>query len=63
MKYILKAVTGIIFLPFIILGGIIAVVKTLFKLTFGLAWKIGDDGFIYLLGKVDNFMVWIKNDK
>ena len=60
MKYILKLLTGICFLPFLILGGIIAVVKTFIVVTFGLAWQKGDDWHGYLSGKLDDFMQWIK---
>lgn len=60
MKYTLKLLTGICFLPFLILGGIIAVVRTLFVSTFGLSWQKGDDWHGYLLMKLNDFMQWIK---
>lgn len=45
---------------FLILGGIIAVVKTFIVVTFGLAWQKGGDWHVYLLGKLNDFMQWIK---
>lgn len=60
MKYLLKLLTGTFFLPFLILGGIIAVVKTLIIVSFGLAWQKGDDWHRYLLMKLNDFMEWIK---
>jgi len=47
-------------MPFLILGGIIAVVKTLIVAFFGLAWQKGDDWHGYLLMKLNDFMQWIK---
>jgi hypothetical protein len=61
MKQALKALTGLLFLPFIILGGIIAVVKTLFVITFGLSWQKGDDWHGYLLMQLDGFMKWLQS--
>jgi len=60
MKYTVKLLTGICFLPFLILGGIIAVVKTFIVATFRLAWLKGDDWHRYLLCKLNDFMQWIK---
>lgn len=60
MKYILKLITGVCFLPFLILGGIIAVVRAIFTITFLLAWQKGDDWYGYLLMKTNDFMQWIK---
>ncbi len=60
MKSILKIITGIFFLPFLILGGLIAVVKVLFISTFGLAWQKGDDWYGVLLIRLDSFMQWVK---
>lgn len=60
MKYILKLVTGIFFLPFLTLGGLIAVVRVIIVITFGLAWLKGDDWYGYLLGKSNDFIQWIK---
>ncbi len=60
MKYILTLLTAIFFTPFILIGGIIALIKTLFVLTFGLAWQKGDDWHGYLLNKINDFMKWTK---
>ena len=60
MKYILKLITGFLFMPWLILGGLIAVVRTLFTLTFEMAWEKGDDWYVYLLGKSDDFLQWLK---
>lgn len=60
MKYILKIMTGICFLPFLILGGVIAVIKTLIVISFGIAWDRGNYWHGYLLGKVNDFLQWVK---
>lgn len=60
MKTILKIITSLLVLPFIILGGVIAVVRTLYSLTFGLAWMKGDDWYGFLLGKSNDFFQYIR---
>lgn len=60
MKFILQLLTGAFFLPFLILGGVIAVVRVLLTLTFGMAWQKGDDWYGALLCKVNDYMQRIK---
>ena len=60
MKFASKLLTAIIFFPFLILGGLIAVAKAVFIATFGLAWQLGDDWHKDLLLKLDEFLQWVK---
>jgi hypothetical protein len=60
IKIIIKYVIGISFLPFLILGGMIAVVRVLFIATFGLAWQKGDDWYSYMFMKLNDFIQWLK---
>lgn len=60
MKYILKLMTSAFFLPFLILGGIIAVAKVIFVSTFGVSWIKGDEWYGVLLGKLNDFLLRLK---
>jgi uncharacterized protein involved in cysteine biosynthesis len=60
MKATLKVLTGILFLPILLIGGIIAVVKTIVVMTIVFAWQKGDDWHDELMMKLHNYMQWIK---
>ena len=60
MKAILKLLTGIFFLPILLIGGIIAVVKTIVVMTIVFAWQKGDEWHKELMMKLHNYMQWIK---
>jgi len=61
MKTILRTLIVLCFFPFMLLGGIIAIVKTLIICTFGFAYKRGDDWHINLMEKINNLLRWLKN--
>lgn len=63
MKNVLKIIAGTLFLPFLFLGIVIAIIKTIIVLFLGLAWKKGDDWHMELMIKADNFMKWLSNGK
>jgi hypothetical protein len=60
MKATLKVLTGILFLPILLIGGIIAVVKIIVVMTIVFAWQKGDDWHKELMMKLHNYMQWIK---
>lgn len=60
MKATLKLLTAIFFMPMLILGGIIAVVKTIIVMTIVFAWQKGDDWHKELIMKFHNYLQWIK---
>ena len=60
MKAILKLLTGLLFLPILIIGGIIAVVKIIVVMTIVFAWQKGDEWHKELMMKLHNYMQWIK---
>lgn len=60
MKYILKLLMGMCFMPFIILGGLIAVLETIIAIPFGFAWQKGDEWHGKMLMKLRKFMQWMK---
>lgn len=61
MKYTIKILIGTLYLPFLVLGGIIAVTKFLIVSTFGLAWQKGDDWYQYLMMRLDALLDWLKH--
>jgi uncharacterized membrane protein len=60
MKATLKLLTSIFFMPMLLIGGIIAVVKTIVVMTILFAWQKGDDWHKELMMKLHNYMQWIK---
>lgn len=60
MKYALKLLIGSFYLPFLILGGVIAIMRLLFTITFELSWGKGNDWYVYMLCKFNDFMQWLK---
>ncbi len=63
MKTFLKLLTGLFFLPWLALGGIIAICRLLFTITFGFAWQKGDDWCGAMLMKTSEFLNSLKNNQ
>jgi hypothetical protein len=55
MKIILKALIVLVYLPFFILGWIIAIIKTLFAVFLEFSWKMGNDQHEKLFEKIYKF--------
>ena len=59
MKYILKLITALIFIPSFILAGIIAIIKTIIVVFFFFSWNTGDEWHEYFFKKIRYFMKWL----
>lgn len=60
MKATLKVLTAFVFMPILLIGGIIAVLKTLVVITIVFAWQKGDEWHKELIMKLHNYLQWIK---
>lgn len=60
MKYLIKLMMSVCIWPFLILGGLIAVARVIFTMTFLLAWEKGYDWHIQILYKLNDLMQWVR---
>jgi hypothetical protein len=59
-KTILRLLIALLYSPILILTGVLAILKTLFKLIFVFTWEVSSEWSDELLGKVDEFVKTLK---
>jgi hypothetical protein len=60
MKKLLELFVGILFTPWLAVAAIIAVIKTIFVITFAFTWEQADKMHDKIMEKIVKFMKWLK---
>ncbi len=63
MKKLLKSTIGLLFLPFVILAFIVAIIRVIFTLTLLFTWEVSIPMFDKMFGWIDTKIQNIKNLK